>query len=89
MSNATTGKLIPWRDLTLYDVDGCPPVDADHLRELAQEFRDHGTISGYWFVSPTSAVDADGRQWCSHQQARVYPEDAGPRRDEVHFAGLD
>ena len=88
MSNATTEKLIPWGELALYDSDGCPAVDVDHLRELAREFRDHGTISGFWFVNPTGTVDADGRQWCEHQQAWVYPEDAGPRQDEVDFAGL-
>ena len=38
------------------DSDGCPPADADHLRALAQEFRDHGTISGFWFVNPTGTV---------------------------------
>lgn len=44
-------NLVPWQDLELFDTDNREITDPDEIRQALAEFREHGTIHGYFFRS--------------------------------------
>ena len=62
----------PWQDIEIFDADGGHP-DEETRRERLREYRDTGSIQGY-FLDPANDADA----W-----------DRGPKPGDIDWAGID
>ena len=83
---------IHWSQMAdeLWDSDGCHP-DRDDLVRAMQEFRDSGSVTGYWFCDvsePGSGPDRDQYPDDWHDGGVRYSWDVGPGQDQVDFTGL-
>jgi len=59
-------EKINWKNLRtmLHDSDGCDFPDKESFVSHMQEFRDHGSITDYWFDEPLDGQSKDpDNQW--------------------------
>lgn len=79
---------ISWRELELFDSDGCSPDEHDR-RRLLRGYRDLGEIPDYYLVDPSGAGSDSDYVWDKFNNCWREAYDAGPDQDQVDWTGLD
>lgn len=69
----------------LWDSDGCNP-DAEQLAQAMREYRDHGCVSGFFFVDVSEDAPPYCDPWNNGEVREAW--DCGPKVGEIDFAGL-
>lgn len=83
---------VHWSEMAdeLWDSDGCHPDKAGLVRAM-QEFRDSGSIQGYWFCDTSEpGLGPDGDQYPDswHDDEIGSSWDVGPSQDDIDFTDL-